>query len=75
MGRTGLMQNYGVDSLLCSEKYKRIYVINLNWLFYLSEESVCPPVRSPNYSLSDANPRIALLLMAVFSKCQTKIYM
>lgn len=27
------MQNDSVDSLLCSEKYKGIYVINLVWLF------------------------------------------
>lgn len=45
----------------------------LTLAFYLSEESVCSPVRSPNYSVSDVNPRIALLLMAVFCKCQTKI--
>lgn len=47
----------------------------LSSAFHLSEESVYSPIRSPNYSLSDANPRIALLLMAVFCKCQTKIYM
>lgn len=41
----------------------------------LSEAHVYYCIKYPNYSFSDASPKIALLLMAVFCKCRTKIYM
>lgn len=46
----------------------------LSTVFHVSEAHVYFPMEYPNYSLSDANPRIALFLMAVFCKCQRKIY-
>lgn len=46
----------------------------LSTVFDVSEAYVYSPIKYPNYSLSDADPKIALLLIAVFCKCQTKIY-
>lgn len=37
----------------------------LSTVFCVSEARVYSPIKDPNYSLSDANPKIALLLTAV----------